>query len=64
MRTKAAPGDDQLPVEVFKQCFPVVSQFLQRLFTASIQLGFFSLSMEDSQGPYPQKTWQEIILCG
>ena len=41
MRTKAAPGDDQLPVEVFKQCFPVVSQFLQRLFTASIQLGFF-----------------------
>ena len=41
MRTNAAPGGDHLPIVVFKQCFHSVSQFLQRLFTASLQLGFF-----------------------
>ena len=41
MRTKAAPGEDQLPIVVFKNCFPSVSHFLQRLFTASLQLGSF-----------------------
>ena len=41
MRNKAAPGEDQLPIIIFKNCFPTVSHFMQRLFTASLQLGSF-----------------------
>ena len=41
MRTKAAPGVDQLPIVVFKNCFHIVSSFVQRLFTASLQMGSF-----------------------
>ena len=36
-----ALGTTNSTVEVFKQCFSNVSQFLQRLFTVSLQLGVF-----------------------
>ena len=41
MRNKAAPGVDQLPIVVFKKCFHIVCSFVQRLFTASLQMGSF-----------------------
>ena len=41
MRAKAATGVDQLPILIFQCCFRELMSFLQRLFTASIQLSFF-----------------------
>ena len=41
MRRKAATGPDQLPILLIERCFRELSPFLCRLFTASLQLGFF-----------------------
>ena len=41
MRTQASTGVDNLSILIIQRCFREVMFFLQRLFTASLRLGFF-----------------------
>ena len=53
MRSKAATGVDDLSILIMKRCSRELIPFLQRLFTASLSLGFLPFTVEGSQSAGP-----------